>query len=236
MRLTNPGWVGVVTEIYQEWTMNKHSIIAGLGAALLATGAMAADLPRRSAPPAPAFTAAPVFSWTGFYAGANAGYGFGSATGRGSGVFADTKGFIGGLQIGYNQQFNQFVIGLETDAQMTDMRGKNSGVGVAGTKSTVPFFGTIRARAGVAMDRFMPYVTGGFAYGTSRVVEPAVGKSTVTNYGWTLGGGVEYAFTNNLTARVEGLYVNLGDKAVLGGTRKYGNDFGVVRAGVNYKF
>jgi outer membrane immunogenic protein len=216
--------------------MTKFSMIAGLGAALLASSAFAADLPRRSAPVAPAFTAAPVFSWTGFYVGANAGYGFGSPTGRGSAVFADTKGFVGGGQIGYNHQINQVVLGLETDLQFTDMHGKNSGVGVAGTKSSLPYFGTVRGRAGIAVDRFLPYLTAGFAYGGSHVTEPAVGKSTTTHYGWVVGGGVEYAFTNNITARVEGLYMDLGEKRVLGNTRKYGNESGIIRTGVNYKF
>lgn len=215
--------------------MNKFSIAAGAGLALIASAAVAADLPRRTAPVAPAFTAAPVFTWTGFYAGVNAGYGFGKPTGAGSGIWDNTDGFVGGGQIGYNQQFNQFVLGIETDLQGTGMSGKQSGAGVAGDKSRIPYFGTVRARAGYAIDRFMPYVTGGFAYGGSHVVTAAVGKTDNVNYGWTIGGGVEYAFTNNITAKVEGLYVDLADKGVAGG-RKYGNEFGVVRAGLNYKF
>lgn len=215
--------------------MNKFSIAAGAGLALIASAAVAADLPRRTAPVAPAFTAAPVFTWTGFYAGVNAGYGFGKPKGAGSGIWDNTDGFVGGGQIGYNQQFNQFVLGIETDLQGTGMSGKQSGTGVAGDKSRIPYFGTVRARAGYAIDRFMPYVTGGFAYGGSHVVNAAVGKSDNVNYGWTIGGGVEYAFTNNITAKVEGLYVDLADKGVVGG-RKYGNEFGVVRAGLNYKF
>jgi outer membrane immunogenic protein len=216
--------------------MKKLSIVAGLGAALLASTAFAADLPRRSAPVAPAFTAVPTFTWTGFYAGVHAGYGFGDITGRASGIWADPDGFVGGLQAGYNHQINQFVFGLETDLSLSDMRGKQSGAGVVGTRSSVPYFGTVRARAGVAFDRFMPYVTAGFAYGGLKVREPGVGSSSETGYGYTVGGGVEYAFTNNITARIEGLYVDLGDKAVLGGTRRAGTEFGVVRAGLNYKF
>ncbi|MCA0399425.1 MAG: porin family protein [Proteobacteria bacterium] len=214
--------------------MNRKSIIAGFGAALLATGAIAADLPRKGAPAAPvAFTRAPVFSWTGLYAGVHAGYGFGSATGRGSGVFKDPSGFVGGGQIGYNYQMGQFVLGAETDLSFTTMSGKNN---VAGTKDKIPYFGTVRARAGVAVDRFLPYLTAGYAYGGSTVRENGVGKSSTLHHGWAAGGGVEYAFTNNLTARIEGLYVDLGDKRVLGGTRKYGAESGVIRAGINAKF
>lgn len=216
--------------------MKKISLAAGLGAVMLASTAFAADLPRRSAPVAPAFTAVPTFTWTGFYAGVHAGYGFGDVTGRRSGIFGDQDGFVGGAQLGYNHQINQMVLGLETDISLSDMRGKQSGVGVPGTRSSVPYFGTVRARAGVAFDRFMPYVTAGFAYGGLKVREPGVGSSSATSVGYTVGGGIEYAFTNNITARVEGLYVDLADKSVLGGTRRAGSEFGVVRAGVNYKF
>lgn len=97
--------------------MKKFSIVASLGAALLATSALAADLPRKTAPVAPAYSRVPTFTWTGFYAGVNAGYGFGGFTGRGSGIFKDPSGFIGGGQIGYNHQINQMVIGVEADLQ-----------------------------------------------------------------------------------------------------------------------
>lgn len=212
--------------------MNKFSIAAGFGAALVAASAFAADLPRKGTPPAPAFTRAPAFTWTGFYVGVNAGYGFGNMTGRGSGIFSDPRGFIGGGQIGYNHQINQFVLGVETDLQYSGMSEKN-----AASKAAIPYFGTVRARAGVAFDRFLPYVTAGYAYGGSRVTDIGAGrKSTALHHGWVVGGGVEYAFTNNLTAKIEGLYVDLGEKSVLGGTRKVGSESGIIRAGINAKF
>jgi outer membrane immunogenic protein len=80
----------------------------------------------------------------------------------------------------------------------------------------------VRARAGVAFDRALIYATGGFAFADDAT-------------GWTVGGGLEYAFTNNLSAKVEGLYVNLDqDDNFLG----IDNDaeFGVVRAGLNFRF
>ncbi|MGV7030058.1 outer membrane protein [Methylobacterium symbioticum] len=109
-----------------------------------AGSALAADLPRRAAPP-PVFTPVPVFTWTGFYAGFNAGYGFGTGNDRGAtvaavpaayGVFANpgpqviafagqrsAEGFVGGGQIGYNYQFTPgsgVVVGVEADAQYVD--------------------------------------------------------------------------------------------------------------------
>lgn len=211
--------------------MKKFSIVAGLGAALLATSAIAADLPRKSNPVAPAFTRAPAFSWTGFYAGVNAGYGFGGFTGVGSGIFSDPSGFVGGAQIGYNYQVNQMVIGLETDLQYTGVSGKN-----AAAKGRLPYFGTVRGRLGIAIDRLMPYVTAGYAYGGTNLTVGGAGSSSTLHHGYVIGGGLEYAFTNNWTAKVEGLYMDLGEKRVLGNTRKIGLESGIVRAGVNYKF
>lgn len=213
--------------------MKKFSIVAGLGAALLATSAFAADLPRKSAPVAPAYSRVPTFTWTGFYAGVNAGYGFGAFTGRGSGIFKDPSGFIGGGQIGYNHQINQLVIGVETDLQYSGVSGKNA---AGASKGSIPYFGTVRARAGIAMDRLMPYVTAGYAYGGTELTVGAVGTTKTMHHGYVLGAGIEYAFTNNITAKVEGLYMDLGEKSVLGGTRKIGAETGIVRAGVNYKF
>ncbi|OYU49598.1 MAG: hypothetical protein CFE31_04335 [Rhizobiales bacterium PAR1] len=216
--------------------MKTFSIAAGLGAVLLATTAMAADLPRKTAPVAPVYRAAPTFTWTGFYAGVNAGYGFGSYTGATSNLLKNPSGFVGGGQLGYNYQINQMVLGLETDLQGTDIHAKNSAAGLAGSKSRIPYFGTVRARAGVAIDRFLPYVTAGFAYGSSDTTIPGTGKGSQTHYGWVVGGGVEYALTNNITTRVEGLYMDLADKRILGGAGKIGSETGIIRAGLNYKF
>lgn len=216
--------------------MKKLSIAAGLGAALIATTAFAADLPRKSAPVAPVMARVPTFTWTGFYVGVNAGYGFGQYTGRSAPNFKDPSGFVGGGQIGYNYQIGQFVVGAETDLQYADLRARNSAAGVAGSKARIPYFGTVRARAGVAIDRFMPYVTAGYAYGGSDVTVPGTGKSSTMHHGYVVGGGLEYAFTNNLTAKVEGLYVDLSDKRVLGGAGKIGAEAGIIRAGINAKF
>ena len=215
--------------------MKKFAIAVGLGAALVASAASAADLGYKKQSPA-AFTRAPVFTWTGFYVGANLGYGFGKASGLSGAGFKDTAGVIGGGQIGYNYQIGQIVLGAEADLSATGIKASNSAIGVAGSKISQPYIGTVRARAGYAMGRFLPYITGGFAYGSTHYRFPALGTATTTNYGYAVGGGVEYAFTNNITARVEGLYVDLADKRAFGGAVKAGTQTGIVRAGVNYKF
>ncbi|MCB5175964.1 outer membrane protein [Microvirga lenta] len=219
---------------------------------------MAADLPSRVAP-LPVIAPVPVFTWTGFYVGVNAGYGWST---NDSGYYVDPTtdlivrggsdegGFVGGAQVGYNYQIGNFVLGVETDIQYADIGGRDRGAfdGIAFRDSSDGnWFGTVRARAGVAFDRALIYVTGGLAYGdvargNSFYVDAdgdfIYGSSDDVNTGWTLGGGVEYAFTNNLTAKVEGLYVNLDTSNDDFGFYADRNnaEFGVVRAGLNFKF
>ena len=270
--------------------MNKIllSSVAFIG---LATSAMAADLPARRAPiaPAPVFSAIPVFTWTGFYVGVNAGYGFHNNSNNNSvfvpaGTFATAPaaagtltfgdsgqdGFVGGGQVGYNYQFGSFVVGAEADIQWADLGGNNRTVGVpagfpgtfipAGTPGGVDWFGTVRGRAGFAFDRALIYATGGFAYGgggtnnNNNFNGVFSSKNNSSRSGYAVGAGVEYAFTNNLTLGVEGLYVNLGSRRqgefigtenvggvttavfVPGSGSSRDDAFTVARVKLNYKF
>jgi outer membrane immunogenic protein len=253
---------------------------------LLTSGglAFAADLPSRRVAPAP-YVAVPVFTWTGFYAGVNAGYGFGGGGSNSVNVPAGTfagapatagtitgtqsgsrNGFVGGGQVGYNYQIGNIVVGVETDIQYADLGqgSSNYGYSFAGTgtlpsnfvavnqRRGVDWFGTVRGRVGYAFDRVLVYGTGGLAYGggdsQSGTVCSYMSCNDNTRIGYAAGAGVEYAFTPNWTAKLEGLYVNLGksgngvygyDSAgtvyVASNTRQ-DQDFGVVRLGVNYKF
>jgi outer membrane immunogenic protein len=208
-------------------TMIKKLLLATAASTLVATAASAADLPRRAAPP-PVFTPVPVFTWTGFYVGVNAGYGW-SDDDFDTVALADDDndgGFIGGAQVGYNYQIGSFVVGLEGDVQYADFGADGTfdfdGDGVFDDDfDSSDWFGTVRARAGVAFDRALIYATGGFAFADDAT-------------GWTVGGGVEYAFTNNLSAKIEGLYVNLEDDDSVFGNRDA--EFGVIRAGLNFRF
>jgi outer membrane immunogenic protein len=237
--------------------MKNHLLAAAATTGLLAAStAFAADLPARTyTPPAPPVAAIPVFTWTGFYVGLNAGYGWNvndsAVTVPGVGLVDVTgdDGFVGGGQVGYNYQFGSFVLGVEGDLQYADLGNErdvtfgNSFVAGGG----LDWFGTVRARAGYAFDRALLYATGGFAFGggsggdcLANGVPFTCGDDTST--GWTLGGGLEYAVTNNFTVKLEGLYVNLDrasddapfDTGVLLNRDDY--EFGVVRAGLNYKF
>ncbi len=226
----------------------KNYLLSGVAAlGLVAAGAAsAADLPSRKGPvAAPIY--APVFTWTGFYVGANAGYGFGQVDSTNLGVigrYDDPDGFVGGAQLGYNLQFGQFVVGLETDFQGADLKSRTAPVAAGVSASNeLNYFGTVRGRVGFAIDRFLPYVTGGFAYGQvkNKITTPVGAFSNDnTQYGWTLGGGLEYAFTNNWTAKIEYLYVDLEKESlnIPGGVfnSNVETKFSVVRAGLNYKF
>jgi outer membrane immunogenic protein len=216
------------------------AVLAGTAAmALASASASAADLPVRAAPPAPIVAAAPIFTWTGFYAGVNAGYGWNTndddvVIGGVTFEADDEGGFVGGGQVGYNYQIGTFVIGAEADIQYADIGGDNDFGGILDDDDSDSWFGTVRARAGWAFDRALIYATGGLAYGE---INNGFSSSDDVSVGWTIGGGVEYAFTNNLTAKVEGLYVNLeqdDDVPVVVGQEE--TEFGLIRAGLNYKF
>ncbi|HLL29290.1 MAG TPA: outer membrane protein [Xanthobacteraceae bacterium] len=215
------------------------SMTAILAFAMAAQAANAADLPRRPPPEYPV-KAPPlrVFDWTGFYAGINAGYGWGSSRfdfGAAGANHIDTSGGLVGGTLGYNYQIGQTVLGLEGDFDWQDV--KSNGVCVAGvcqTKSN--WLSTVRGRLGYAFDRFMPYVTGGAAFSEVKANIPGVGSASDTRTGWTVGGGAEYAFAPNWTVKAEYLYVDLGtlNCPACGANVKVKEN--VVRAGLNYKF
>ncbi|MEZ0171061.1 outer membrane protein [Microvirga sp. TS319] len=215
----------------------KKILLSSVALLGLTAGAMAADLPSRRAP-APIVAAVPVFTWTGFYVGVNAGVGFNNGDDDlvfgGDTILADSDNdasFVGGAQVGYNYQMGSFVVGVEGDLQWADFGSTTYDfTGLGGgliTRDSGDWFGTVRGRVGVAFDRALIYATGGWAFADNR-------------NGWTVGGGIEYAITNNLSAKLEGLYVKLNsdDFTVPGvGTVSTGDtDFGVVRAGLNYRF
>ena len=253
------------------------SLLASSAISTLAfSAASAADLPVRAEPPAPVFAAPPIFTWTGFYAGVNAGWGWrdndresviltgpGIPGGLEGGTLlfgnSDDGGFVGGGQIGYNYQIGSFVIGAEADIQWADTDdGENAvfvpGPGFTGTfvpgrfENSQDWFGTVRARAGVAFGQALIYATGGFAYSDD-------------NTGWTAGGGVEWALPVNffgssaVTFGVEALYLSFDedddnnrsigtfDPVVGPPVQVFGPaggddsaDFWVARAKLNFKF
>jgi outer membrane immunogenic protein len=226
--------------------MKRILLAAGLLALAGSIGAAeAADLSR---PPPAMPTKAPYFvpyyNWTGFYVGVNGGGAWGNSAWSGliPSSFTTSGGLLGGT-VGYNWQFGQFVWGLEGDADWTDMRGTANIAACAGfvCRTRNDWLSTARGRVGYAIDRFMPYVTGGLAVGNIRATNPFGGVDS-TNAGWTAGAGVEVAIAGPWTAKVEYLHVDLGNAncglacgfPVGGNTVSLTSE--VVRGGINYRF
>lgn len=198
----------------------KRFLLATVALATIGAPAFAADLAYKAPPP----IAAPLFAWTGFYIGANAGIGgdkvdypFTALGVPGSLDVTSFGGFAGG-QIGYNYQFGSgsgVVIGVEADAQWSNIRSEVNanigGLGALNAGTEVEWFGTVRGRLGYAFDRILVYGTGGYAYGSENTflnVTPGIlnFSRSADLSGWTAGGGVEYAVTNNLSLKTEYLY------------------------------
>lgn len=216
------------------------SVCAGLLALAMAAPSSAADLPRK----APAYYVAP-YSWTGLYVGINGGYGWAtsdwaSAVTSGS---PKPKGALAGGTLGYNLQTGVWVWGLEADLAYSWMKDTAVGTGVCGgvgceTRNT--YLATGRGRIGYAWDRWLPYITGGAAYGGIKLTPNTGVSETKNRFGWTAGAGFEYAFTGPWSAKLEYLYVDLGKASCSAGTCGIDTDVkfkaNIVRAGLNYRF
>lgn len=218
--------------------------------------AQAADLPSRGFAPPPAVVAAyvpPVFSWTGFYAGINGGYGWGSLGNIGDATFGEPSGFVLGATLGYNYQINQFVLGIEGDLDWTNVDSTartTAQVGVpaapasVANTATVNWMGTLRARVGFAIDRALIFATAGYAGAGldlkyTDLTNSVSGKDSSWRNGWTVGGGIEYAFSRNISAKTEYLYTSFGSQDAFTGTPYVARgelSMSMVRAGVNYRF
>lgn len=209
---------------------------------VLGGAAQAADMYRKAPPATPIEAPVSVYNWTGFYAGANLGGEFlrDSATAGGVRHKLNNGSIFGGVQAGYNWQTGPFVLGGEADIGYGHP-SKTKAFGVNTMKIEEGVSGTVRARAGYAVDRALVYGTGGLAWAnfdTTVNNGVASAKSDRTRAGWVVGGGVEYALTNNISAKGEYLYEDFGNmKQTVNGvaTSNKLSDH-IVRVGLNYKF
>ena len=255
--------------------MRSSWIALGFGA--LASSAMAADLPRK-APPVSPVQSVQAANWTGLYVGVHGGYSWGRWNGDltfdpGGGpieVFdpanrtIDGNGWLAGGQIGFNYQLNSFVVGIEADASWTNLKGSGSFNTAPGDvnwaiENRLDWFGTVRGRAGIAVNNFLFYATGGAAFGQSKgdlvvtnvipcCLVTAVASAKENHVGWAAGGGIEWMYSRNWSVKAEYLHVDLGtaDYHFVGTTfvgTPHTTDsflgdftFNVVRAGLNYRF
>jgi outer membrane immunogenic protein len=189
----------------------------------------AADLPYGSRGPYTANYALNAYSWAGPYLGGNIGWDWGSVDNNPT----KPSGFVGGAQAGYNFQQNgsPWVFGIEGDLQ-----GTGASDTFAPWKFSNPWFGTVRGRAGYALNNILFYGTAGLAFGELSGQTFGGLTESHTNAGWTVGLGTEVGLAQNWSAKVEYLYVDLNDNnfVITGGQNGY--RFGVLRAGVNYHF
>jgi outer membrane immunogenic protein len=199
-------------------------------------------------------TAPESYEWSGFYVGAQLGYGWGNVDSHDALIsdpsFSDwadswkSDGVIGGIHAGYNQAFNSIVLGVEADIEASGASGSVDSTFAGNIKTSIDVQGSLRARLGYAMGPALLYATGGLAvahFDTKYEEGATTDSSSNTKAGWTLGAGVEYAFAQNWTTRVEYRYSDFGtftDNPATDSGFLYPTDVTTqsVRFGVSYKF
>jgi outer membrane immunogenic protein len=254
-----------------EVLMKKQLIGASVLAALMGSTALAADLPAPMSMPAMPAPAPTAYDWTGFYLGLHGGYAWGESDvelseevlGDIGETSIDLEGWLAGVQGGFNYQMGSFVVGIEADASWSDIDGSSSEDGDIGGPVTynsdleLEWLASVRLRGGFAIDRALIYGTGGIAFAQMNYdydITDGAGAELISGSidenmtGWTIGGGVEFAATQNFTVKLEYLYTDLGDfddsTTLVGdpvlpdGTYSIDGDvtFHTVKLGVNYKF
>ncbi|MER8848925.1 MULTISPECIES: outer membrane protein [Mesorhizobium] len=190
-----------------------HLMVASAGLLALSVPAFAADA-TFDVP-----MTAPGFDWTGYYAGLQAGYGWGrseitTTEGAPFSITPDVDGgFVGGHVAGL-WQFDQAVLGAEADLNYSSVDGTaQSGLGDT-FGADIKWFGSVNAKAGFAMDRLLVYGIGGIAFAgieTSQSSGPGF-DNTGTNVGWTVGAGVDYALTDKFVVGAQYRYYDFGSE------------------------
>lgn len=217
------------------------------------------------------------YDWSGPYVGLQAGYGWkesqdpnivGKDFDYRESQSLDPDGAIGGAHFGYLFQSDSFVYGLESDLEFANMKdemkmsatccGYSNSYEIGELEKKIDWLGSLRLRAGYAMDEVLFYATGGLAVGGVKLDANFNGPEVPdvyfdetqksTEWGWTLGAGLEYAFTDALSARIEYRYTDLSDidinlrgdggdpQSAPGGKIRVKNDFHAVRAGLSWRF
>ena len=209
--------------------MKKILVLAAALAMSAPLTAFAADLPQPPPPMprAPAFVPPPPFTWTGFYVGINGGYSWNNWQDGIGDSFNANGGIVGGT-VGFNYQWDWFVAGFEGDLDWADNKFSQTatasdifGVSSATLAYKNDVLSTFAARFGVAADHALFYGKAGGAWtqeefdltGTDPVFGTLSGSNKFSRLGWMAGAGIEYAFTSNLTAKIEYNYINFGSNS-----------------------
>ncbi|RZN31246.1 outer membrane protein [Bradyrhizobium sp. Leo121] len=223
----------------------KRFLFTAVAAMAIGSSASAADLASRSYTKAPPPIVA-AYNWTGFYIGAQGGYGWSQSVDI-AGLTTDTdalKGGFAGGTIGYNWQGagSPAVFGIEVDAAWSDINFNESAFGVT-FEDRIRAFGSVTGRIGYAVDAALLYVKGGYAWADNRISASAFGFSLSENQfhsGWTIGGGLEYGFAPNWSGKIEYMYASYANENYLTAFIPVGVGIGAdvhtIKAGINYRF
>ena len=198
--------------------MMKKLAISLVASFALASSALAADVDYAPAQPG-------LFDWSGFYFGVQAGHAWGDTDHEfDNGAPSDTSdldGWVAGVHAGYNLQFDQVVLGIEGDFEISSVDGEftNSTGATSAGNSELDWLASVRARLGWAFDRFLPYVTGGIAFGdfdfeggpNFGAPIPCCGFSE-TLTGWTVGVGADFALADWVSIGAEYRFTDFGDE------------------------
>ncbi len=240
--------------------MTKKFILGAVAALVLGPAAVsAADLPVKAPPPIP------IYDWTGFYIGAAGGGSLGTSdqldptTGQSFTSGYNIKGGLFGGTLGYNWQVSSFVVGFEGNVSWVHEYGFNLDVGPASTfitqglssaafasSTTETWMATARGRFGYAVNNLLFYATGGYAAAGAEAsvrdntTNALLASATSTRSGWTAGGGLEWGFAPNWSAKFEMLYMKFNsvtfNTVQAEGPRTVPLDDTIARAGINYRF
>jgi outer membrane immunogenic protein len=200
------------------------ALLGGVVAAAISGVAGAADIvPRYYTAPAP-FSA---YSWAGPYVGGTLGYEWGSVDNNPT----RPSGIAGGLEAGFNWQNGNFVYGGETDVNFSAAEDT-----FAPWQFSNPWFGTVRGRAGVALNNVLLFATAGLGYGELTGTTSGNLSESHTSLGWVAGLGAEVSFTPQWSAKAEWLYLDLADRQFSVTGVNNGLAANLVRLGLNYHF
>jgi outer membrane immunogenic protein len=200
---------------------------AALALIALAAPASAADMAARPYTKAPAYAPVPIYNWTGLYIGGHVGGAFRGNDNNILGGGNDGR-FMGGVQAGYDYQFaSSWVFGVEANYSFLDTGSSIANRGL----------GSVTGRLGYTWGPSLLYVKGGYAWADSRFTNGFSGDGG--RDGYTIGGGLEYLFTQNWSGKIEYQYYDFGTmnfvtpQLAIGGFR---NDEHTIKAGLNYRF
>jgi outer membrane immunogenic protein len=240
----------------------KQLLLASSALIGIATCASAADLAPRMSVKAPVVAAVP-FSWSGCYVGAHAGYGWGQenfqdpfgdfTANAGDSVRVRSEGAIAGGQIGCNAQVaSNWVVGLEGQYSWADIKGNANGpdtfFGAKNLASRTDALASVTGRIGYTFDRVMLYGKGGGAwahdrYNLTNLTSGDDRSAVAARDGWTVGAGVEWAFADQWSAKIEYDYYEFGSRTLnlSNGTgdvttANIAQHINTVMVGINYRF